>query len=110
MKTNARELLARLPGPVSPKWPHGERFIKAFSHKDMLTELYAPCAIDPQTPHDRDELYFIIAGNGDFVCGNARQPFAAGDALFVPAHMPHRFEKFSDDFMTWVVFFGPTHG
>ncbi len=29
------------------------------------------------------------------------------DALFVPAFTPHRFIDFSDDFATWVVFYGP---
>jgi hypothetical protein len=26
--------------------------------------------------------------------------------LFVPAGMIHHFEKFSDDFATWVIFYG----
>jgi uncharacterized RmlC-like cupin family protein len=30
----------------------------------------------------------------------------AGDVLFVPAQVPHCFESFSDDFQTWVIFFG----
>ena len=34
----------------------------------------------------------------------------AGDLLFVPAHVEHRFERFSDDFRTWVIFFGPQGG
>lgn len=30
--------------------------------------------------------------------------------MFVPAGMTHRFEDFSADFVTWVVFWGPEGG
>jgi hypothetical protein len=30
--------------------------------------------------------------------------------LFAPAGLVHRFEEFSDDFATWVVFWGPKGG
>jgi hypothetical protein len=36
--------------------------------------------------------------------------FGSGDMLFVPARMEHRFEDFSDDFATWVMFYGPAGG
>jgi mannose-6-phosphate isomerase-like protein (cupin superfamily) len=36
--------------------------------------------------------------------------FGPGDALFVPAGMKHRFENFSDDFATWIMFYGPEGG
>jgi mannose-6-phosphate isomerase-like protein (cupin superfamily) len=39
-----------------------------------------------------------------------RRPFKPHDVIFVPAGMEHRFEGFSDDFQTWVVFWGPTGG
>jgi uncharacterized protein YjlB len=39
-----------------------------------------------------------------------RQPFEAGEALFVPAGVTHRFEDYSDDFCAWVIFYGPVGG
>lgn len=33
-----------------------------------------------------------------------------GDLLFVPAGVVHRFEEFTDDFATWVMFYGPEGG
>ncbi len=39
-----------------------------------------------------------------------RQPFGPGDILHVPAGVEHRFEEFTDDFATWVVFYGPEGG
>ena len=110
MKTSLNQLLARLPGPASDQWPDGERFVRGLAHGTMEVELYAPRGTDPQTPHRRDELYFIMQGQGWFVHGGTRTAFAAGDAFFVAAGEPHRFEDFSDDFATWVVFWGPEGG
>ena len=110
MKASASELLQRLPGPSSPKWPDGERFVEAFTHGSLVVELYAPVGDDPQTPHDRDEVYFVISGSGDFIVAGERSRFAAGAALFVAAGVEHRFENFTPDFATWVVFYGPVGG
>jgi mannose-6-phosphate isomerase-like protein (cupin superfamily) len=110
MKAKATDLLARLPGPATAKWPGGERFVEAFAHGSLTVELYAPVGSDPQTAHDRDEVYFVISGSGDFVVAGKREPFAPGTALFIAAGVTHRFENFSADFATWVVFYGPQGG
>ena len=85
-------------------------FAVLLEHGDAMVELYSPRGKDAQGPHDRDELYVVASGGGLFRRGEDLIPFAAGDVLFVPAHMPHRFESFSDDFRTWVIFFGPKGG
>jgi mannose-6-phosphate isomerase-like protein (cupin superfamily) len=81
---------------------------KAFFKHDgeIEIELYAPVGVDRQSPHERDEVYIIASGSGAFRRGDETFPFSAGDLLFVPAHMPHRFETFTADFKTWVIFFG----
>jgi mannose-6-phosphate isomerase-like protein (cupin superfamily) len=76
----------------------------------MSLEYYAPRGSDLQRPHDQDELYVVISGNGTFVCGDRRTPFEPHDVLFAAAGQPHRFEDFTDDFGTWVVFYGPRGG
>ena len=96
--------LARLPGP------QGERFVELFRHGTLSVELYAPRQFDPQTPHTRDEVYAVVQGSGRFLNGGARHPFAAGDVLFVPAGVEHRFEDFTDDLVVWVFFYGPEGG
>ncbi|MDR3389821.1 MAG: cupin domain-containing protein [Rudaea sp.] len=99
-----------LPGPCTARWPDGERFVEAFAHGTLAVELYAPVGRDPQSPHNRDEVYFVISGCGDFLNAGERTPFRAGDALLVAAGVEHRFENFSEDFATWVVFYGPAGG
>ena len=71
---------------------------------------YRPIGVDPQQPHDRDEVYIVQSGTGHFVLGSQRQPFSPGEALFVPAGVVHRFEDFSTDFAAWVIFYGPAGG
>jgi len=68
---------------------------------------YAPIAADPQKPHRRDEIYIVNTGSGEIVIGGERSPFTAGDVFFVAAGVAHRFENFTPDFGTWVVFWGP---
>ena len=86
------------------------RFATVLEHGTMIVEIYQPIENDPQSPHAQDELYVIISGSGDFYNDGVTTPFQTGDVLFVPAGVEHRFENFSDDFMTWVFFYGPEGG
>jgi mannose-6-phosphate isomerase-like protein (cupin superfamily) len=99
------DVMAALP----PQTQSGRLYHEPFTHGTMRLGLYAPRDHDPQEPHGQDELYFVHAGTGCFICGESTQSFEPGDALFVPAGAVHRFEDFSDDFAAWVVFWGP-HG
>lgn len=90
--------------------PEGQRSVEVMSHGTMVVKYYAPRGMDEQTPHTRDELYLVTQGSGTFVNGDSRHHFSSGDVLFVPAGVPHRFEDFTDDFGTWVIFYGPEGG
>ncbi len=94
------------------KIPAGARlpFAEAMRHGTMMAGLYTPRGTDPQQPHTRDEIYVVVSGTGHFVRGDERVPFGPGDLIFVAAGAPHRFEDFSEDFQTWVVFWGPECG
>jgi mannose-6-phosphate isomerase-like protein (cupin superfamily) len=82
-------------------------FVELFQRGDVSVELFAPRGHDSQTPHDRDEIYIVSSGTGLFRRGEEAVEIRAGDFLFVPAGVAHRFERFSSDFRTWVIFFGP---
>ena len=81
-------------------------FARLLERNDFDVSLYKPGGVDTQTPHLRDELYVVARGTGVFVLEAARQPFEPGDAFFVAAGKAHRFEDFTPDFATWVIFFG----
>jgi len=83
-------------------------FSELFKDENITIEIYKPDQEDLQAPHDRDELYMIISGSGDFRMNDETSQFKAGDLLLVPQGAVHRFENFSKDFATWVIFYGPT--
>ncbi len=85
-------------------------FAVLMKHGSMSFELYAPVEFDGQSPHEQDELYVIVSGTGMFNKAGERRPFKPMDVLFVEAGVEHRFEGFSDDFQTYVIFFGPKGG
>jgi mannose-6-phosphate isomerase-like protein (cupin superfamily) len=88
----------------------GKEFVTLFRHGTLEVELYKPDRVDRQKPHRRDEVYVVLAGTGYFVKGGARQRFDPGEVLFAPAEAEHHFEDFTDDFITWVFFYGPEGG
>ena len=110
MKVSIKTALARLPGPPTARYPEGAPFATVMAGSTMSVEVFAPKGKDRQTPHTQDELYFVQAGTGDIVINGQRFDATAGDAFFVAAQVEHRFENFSEDFLTWVVFYGPPGG
>ena len=106
MRLRPTDFLQHLPLPETERWPDGVRFVEAFAHAGVELELYAPRGSDPQGPHARDEIYIVIAGNATLDIDGVEHPCTIGDALFVPARVPHHFAGISDDFATWVVFWG----
>jgi len=104
MRSSVFEALQKLDGQP------GALFLKIMEHGSMSVEIYRPSKTDLQTPHLQDELYVVISGSGEFINGGKRAPFNSGDILFAPAGVEHRFENFTDDFVTWVIFYGPDGG
>lgn len=87
-----------------------KRYAELFRHGTLTVEIYAPKGTDLQQPHTRDELYIVAAGRGWFFVEGQRFQFGPGDALFAAAGEVHRFEDFTEDLLTWVVFYGPEGG
>jgi mannose-6-phosphate isomerase-like protein (cupin superfamily) len=110
-----KDWLVTLAAAKAAPIPEGRRSAELLKHGSMTLRYYAPKGHDPQTPHDQDEIYIVQSGTGTVVSGPGEdrlehRPFGPGDAIFVPAHHVHRFVDFSDDFATWVVFWGPIGG
>ena len=84
---------------------NGQLFATVMARCNMSVEIYKPEKVDLQTPHKQDELYVIISGSGEFINDGLRTNFNPGDVLFVAAGIEHRFENFTDDFVTWVIFY-----
>ena len=98
------EAISRLPAPG------GKPSAEVFKHGSLMVKIFAPRGEDTQKPHSRDEIYVVARGRGEVVNGDLRLKFGTGDVLFAAAGEVHRFERFSDDFATWVFFYGPEGG
>jgi mannose-6-phosphate isomerase-like protein (cupin superfamily) len=110
MKVSIADALKRLPAAPTDRYPAGAPFVTMMAGGTMSVEVFAPKTADLQEPHSQDELYFIQSGTGELIINGQRFDAAAGDAFFVAAGVAHRFENFSEDFVTWVVFYGPQGG
>ena len=110
MRISLQDMLAKLPLPATAKWPQGVWDAEALAHGSMSLIVFAPVGTDYQTTHGQDELYIVQRGHGVLMVEEEPFPFVAGDVLFVKANALHRFIEFSDDFVTWAVFWGPKGG
>ena len=106
----AAPLHATLDQATKAPIPPGFRSAELMRHGSMVLRYYAPKGSDPQTPHEQDEIYIVVGGSGEFTAEGQVYTFAPGDALFVPAGVEHRFTRFTPDFVTWVIFYGPKGG
>jgi mannose-6-phosphate isomerase-like protein (cupin superfamily) len=95
---------AAIPGP------RGERAMSLLRRGSLEVKLSRPLPPNQQAPHEQDELYIVIRGRGVLFHEGKRDPFEAGDCLFVAAGTDHRVEDFSEDLAVWVVFHGPSGG
>jgi len=61
-------------------------------------------AADLQQPHSEDELYYVVAGQGQIRVGEEDQAVAAGSLVLVAAGMVHRFHSITEALSVLVVF------
>lgn len=62
--------------------------------------------VDPQTPHNEDESYYVVSGRAKIEVEGEIQDIEAGTIIFVPAHAVHRFKEIEED-LVLLVFFAP---
>ncbi len=61
---------------------------------------------DLQSPHNQDEVYYVIRGKAVLRINQHEQPALPGALLFVPAHAPHKFIHIEEE-LQLLVFFAP---
>jgi mannose-6-phosphate isomerase-like protein (cupin superfamily) len=67
---------------------------------------------DRQTPHNEDEIYYVVSGAAHIKVTAENQPeqdraISAGDVIFVKAHEEHRFHAIIEELVLLVVFAPP---
>ncbi|MEZ5561184.1 MAG: cupin domain-containing protein [Pseudomonadales bacterium] len=81
-------------------------------YKEFLRSPALSCGIyflaqgarDMQTPHDEDEVYYVLSGKARMRLGDVEREVTAGSVLFVEATTEHSFFEIEED-MTLLVFF-----
>lgn len=64
-------------------------------------------AWDHQSPHEEDEVYYVVAGRATFEAGAEQTPVGAGSIIYVAAHQPHRFTNITEELRVLVFFAAP---
>jgi mannose-6-phosphate isomerase-like protein (cupin superfamily) len=62
---------------------------------------------DLQTPHDQDELYYVVSGRGTIRVGEDDRDVGPGSIVFVEAGVEHRFHTITANLTVLVVFAPP---
>ena len=83
-----------------------DRYTAILENEDIEVGLYAPLKEDLQLPHQKEEIYIILTGEGTFFNDGERTIFGPGDLILVSAGSEHRFENFSDDLLAWYIIYG----
>ncbi len=61
-------------------------------------------AVDPQHPHNEDEIYFVLSGKGKVMVAGEAAEVAPGDFIHVAAGVDHRFLEITQTLELLVVF------
>jgi quercetin dioxygenase-like cupin family protein len=61
---------------------------------------------DQQSPHNEDELYYVIRGKGRMRAGSEDQLVGPGSLIYIAAEVEHRFYDIEDE-LAVLVFFAP---
>ena len=59
---------------------------------------------DMQSPHDEDEVYYVVAGKARMMLGDEMKDVTPGTVLYIKATESHSFFEIEED-MTLLVFF-----
>lgn len=62
---------------------------------------------DPQGPHTRDEVYYVLSGRATIRVGQEQQPVGPGSIVHVAASVEHKFLDITEDMDVLVYFAGP---
>ena len=89
---------------------NGDNYFHTFISKDSLAAgiLYLkPGEKDTQVPHESDEIYYIIKGNGNLKINKKDFQVSEGKAYFVAKNVEHYFFGNTKDLIVLYFFGGP---
>ena len=94
---------------ISAERGHAGKLYQEFLRVPALSVgvyVLAAGAIDPQKPHEEDEVYYVVRGRAHMRIGDEEQVVKAGSVIFVAAGVEHLFFDVSEE-LEVLVFFAP---
>jgi mannose-6-phosphate isomerase-like protein (cupin superfamily) len=84
----------------------GELYHEFLRRHSMSLGLYVldAGAEDPQSPHDEDEVYYVVSGRARISVNGEDRDVGPGSVIFVAAGVDHRFHSISERLELLVVF------
>lgn len=84
----------------------GKRYSEFLRVPAMSAGLYVLPAggADIQSPHQQDEVYYVVRGQARMRSGSEDQAVSEGSIVFVGAHVEHRFYEITEELMLLVMF------
>lgn len=79
-------------------------YLEVLSEDSVSVELARYPNPEEKTPHNTDELYYIISGSGTVHVGVDRYSVEAGDVVYVEQGLEHDFFDIDDPITALVVF------
>jgi quercetin dioxygenase-like cupin family protein len=61
-------------------------------------------ATDKQTPHQEDEIYYVVRGKAKMRLGREERAIHEGDVIFVEKNLEHRFLNIAEELVLLVIF------
>ena len=61
-------------------------------------------SLDPQSPHQDDEVYYVLRGKAILRIGEQDHPVETGSIVYVGAKVKHRFHSIEEDLSVLVFF------
>jgi mannose-6-phosphate isomerase-like protein (cupin superfamily) len=59
---------------------------------------------DNQTPHQEDEIYYVVRGKAKIRLGREERAIREDDVIFVEKNLEHRFFNITEELMLLVIF------
>jgi len=86
----------------------GKRYAEFLHVPAMSAGIYVLPAggADTQSPHQQDEMYYVVRGRARMRAGSEDQPVSEGSIIFVAAEVEHRFYEITEE-LVLLVFFAP---
>lgn len=92
------------------KIKESSNYFHTFINRDNIAAgilVLEPGQDDTQTPHDSDEIYYVVRGDGFLRINNKEYRVSEGMAYYVQKQVPHKFFGNKTDLVVVYFFSGP---